>query len=138
MALSSPRRSAMAWMERLVPDRAVRASGSTAGGILRPRMRLHVLPLLACAAATAVAQAPQFAPPVRLKAGDTFLGENRLYPSPVFHDLDGDGRVDVVVGDLVGALTVAPRANAAAGAPTYGPEAKVLAADGQPLDFDNW
>jgi hypothetical protein len=101
-------------------------------------MRLHVLPLLACAAATAVAQAPQFAPPVRLKAGDTFLGENRLYPSPVFHDLDGDRRVDVVVGDLVGVLTVAPRANAAAGAPAYGPETKVLAADGQPLDFDNW
>lgn len=103
-----------------------------------PRMRLHVLPLLACAAATAVAQAPQFAPPVRLKAGDTFLGENRLYPSPVFHDLDGDGRVDVVVGDLVGVLTVAPRANAAAAAPAYGPETKVLGADGQPLDFDNW
>ena len=30
------------------------------------------------------------------------------------------------------------RANAAAGAPAYGPETKVLAADGQPLDFDNW
>ena len=101
-------------------------------------MRLLVPPLHACAAATAVAQVPQFASPVRLKAGDKFLGENRMYPSPVCHDLDGDGRVDVVVGDLVGVLTVAPRANAAAGAPAYGPETKVLAADGQPLDFDNW
>jgi hypothetical protein len=104
-------------------------------------MRCLVLPLLACAVATAVAQAPQspqFAPPVRLKAGDTFLGENRMYPSPALHDLDGDGRVDVVVGDLIGVLTVAPRANAAAGAQAYGPETKVLAADGQPLDFDNW
>ena len=138
MAHVSTRRIATACMASLAPCPAPRASRSKAGGILRTRMRLHVLPLLACAAATAVAQAPQFAPPVRLKAGDTFLGENRLYPSPVLHDLDGDGRVDVVVGDLVGALTVAPRANAAAGAPTYGPEAKVLAADGQPLDFDNW
>ena len=101
-------------------------------------MRCPVLPLLACVVATAVAQAPQFAPPVRLKAGDKFLGENRLYPSPVFHDLDGDGRSDVVVGDLVGVMTAAPRANAAAGAPAYGPEAKVLAADGKQLDFDNW
>jgi len=101
-------------------------------------MRPLFLPLLACAAATAVAQAPQFAPPVRLKAGDKFLGEGRLYPSPVLHDLDGEGRVDVVVGDLIGVLTVAPRANAAAGTPAYGSETKVLAADGQPLDFDNW
>lgn len=101
-------------------------------------MRALILPVLVCAAAAAVAQSPQFAPPVRLKAGDKFLGENRLYPSPVFHDLDGDGRVDVVVGDLIGVLTVAPRANAAASTPAYGAETKVLAADGKPLDFDNW
>ena len=104
-------------------------------------MRVVVLPVLVCAAATAAAQSPQspqFAPPVRLKAGDAFLGEKRLYPSPVLHDLDGDGRIDVVVGDLIGVLTVAPRGNAADGAPSYGPETKVLAADGKPLDFDNW
>jgi hypothetical protein len=100
-------------------------------------MRVLVLPVLVCAAATAAAQSPQFAPPVRLKAGDAFLGEKRLYPSPVLHDLDGDGAKDVVVGDLVGALTVAPRA-AGSRAPAYGAETKVLAADGKPLDFDNW
>ncbi|MCA3008914.1 MAG: hypothetical protein INH34_11125 [Phycisphaerales bacterium] len=101
-------------------------------------MRVLVLPVVFCAAATAAAQSPQFAPPVRLKAGETFLGEKRLYPSPVLHDLDGDGRVDVVVGDLPGVLTMAPRGNAAADAPVYGAETKVLAADGKPLDFDNW
>jgi hypothetical protein len=100
-------------------------------------MRVLVLPVLVCAAATAAAQSPQFAPPVRLKAGDKFLGEQRLYPSPVFQDLDGDGALDVVVGDLIGVLTLAPRARGA-GAHAYGAETKVLAADGKPLDFDNW
>ena len=50
-----------------------------------------------------------FKAPVRLKAGDKWLGENRLYPSPAVHDLDGDGLPDIVVGDLRGIVTVATR-----------------------------
>ncbi len=97
-------------------------------------MRLAVMPLLVFATATTVAQSPTFAPPVRLKAGDKFLGENRLYPSPVYQDMNGDGQADIVVGDLRGHLTVAHRA---AGA-TFGDEAKVMAADGKILDLQNW
>lgn len=99
-------------------------------------MRLVVLPLLALATATAGAQSPTFAPPVRLKAGDKFLGENRLYPSPVFHDLNGDGLADLVVGDLRGLMTVALRLPGAL--PSFGPETKVLGADGKVLDLQNW
>lgn len=96
---------------------------------------------LACAAlfsALGAAQAPSegFAPPVRLKAGDKWLGEKRLYPSPVFHDVNGDGHLDIVVGDLPGKLTVALRKPGTAMA--FEAEKDLLAASGKALKFNNW
>lgn len=91
----------------------------------------------------AVAQGESFAPPVLIeagaptKAGPTVLGKGRLYPSPVLHDLDGDGRLDVVVGDLRGHLTTALRLPGD-GAPKFAAEQKLLAKDGKDLDFGNW
>jgi hypothetical protein len=99
-------------------------------------MRLAHLPLLVLATAAAVAQSPTFAEPVRLKAGDKFLGKDRPYPSPVYHDMDADGRVDIVVGDLAGNLTVAPRT--ADKAPVFDAEYKVMDAEGRLLDLQNW
>lgn len=86
-----------------------------------------------CAWSTAQ-QVPTFAAPVRLQAGDKLLGAGRLYPSPMAHDVDGDGRLDLVIGDLAGRLTVALRR--ADG--TYAAETPLLAADGKRLDFANW
>ena len=80
--------------------------------------------------------APTFAPPVRLMAGDKFVGQGRLYPSPVFHDLNGDGLPDLVVGDLLGKLTVALRKPGKALA--FEPEVPVKDVDGKPIDFHNW
>jgi len=99
-------------------------------------MRLAVLPLLLLATATAVAQSPTFAPPVRLKAGDKFLGEGRWFPSPVYHDLNGDKLADIVVGDLPGHLTVAHRVAGASA--TFAAEENVLGADGKIVDLHNW
>lgn len=79
---------------------------------------------------------PTFAPPLRLHAGELLLGENRLFPSPVFHDIDGDGRLDIVVGDLRGHLTVALRLPGEG--LRFGAESKLLARDGKALDFGNW
>lgn len=80
---------------------------------------------------------PRFAAPVRLTAGEAFLGVDRLYPSPVYHDVNGDGRSDIVVGDLRGRLTVALR-QPGAGPASYAAETKLMAIDGKEIDFHNW
>ncbi len=111
-------------------------------------MQLRVPMLLACAALgdalftpTALAQTgavgAKFSGPTRLMAGDKLLGEKRLFPSPVFHDMNGDGLDDIVVGDLIGRMTVALR-KPGAGPAVYGAETKLMAVDGKEVDFHNW
>jgi hypothetical protein len=79
----------------------------------------------------------RFAAPERIRAGDTFLGEGRLYPSPVLHDVDGDRLPDLVVGDLFGHVTVARRL-AAKSPVAFGAEKPLNDRDGKPLRFHNW
>lgn len=98
------------------------------------------LPLALVALASAPGDtraAPTFAPPVRLSAGDVFLGDERMYPSPVFHDVNGDGLFDIVVGDLWGHLTVALREKGA-DPRAFAAETELMAADGKRIDFHNW
>jgi hypothetical protein len=94
---------------------------------------------LAFTAAAAAAAQPEepLAPPVRLKAGAKFMGEKRLFPSPVFHDVNGDGQLDVVIGDLPGVLTVAVRKQGADRL-AFEAETTVMSLDAQPLKFHNW
>jgi hypothetical protein len=80
----------------------------------------------------------EFAPPVRLKAGEAFLGGGRYYPSPVLHDLDGDGKREILVADLMGSVTFAKITRAEGGAPKISAEAPLLGRDGQPIRFHNW
>jgi hypothetical protein len=78
-----------------------------------------------------------FGAPVRLKAGDKFLGGGRLYPSPVFRDMNKDGVADLVVGDLIGKITIALR-NSGADPLAFAAETDLNAADGNPINFHNW
>jgi len=80
---------------------------------------------------------PVFAAPVRIKAGDAFLGQGRLYPSPVLHDIDGDNCFDIIVGDLVGKVTVARRVPAEDGLRVRA-ETPLKDRNGKPLKFRNW
>ena len=99
-------------------------------------MRLF-LSLCAClgwaTAAYAGDSSAQFEAPVRLKAGDQYMGAKRLYPSPVMHDLDGDGRMEIVIGDLIGNLTFCTQKGEA-----WGSKESLKGADGKPLKFHNW
>ena len=79
----------------------------------------------------------RFAAPVRIRAGDAFLGEERLYPSPVLHDMNGDGLSDLVVGDLFGRVTVALRL-AAKSPVAFGAEKPLKDRSGEQLRFHNW
>jgi hypothetical protein len=90
-------------------------------------------------ASEAVAAQPgaTFATPVRVMAGSKLMGVGRLYPSPVFRDMNGDGLADVVIGDLFGRITVATR-DAGDGPPAWGAEVPLEAADGEELKFSNW
>jgi hypothetical protein len=78
---------------------------------------------------------PQFATPVRLTADGAPLGEKLLYPSPRLHDIDRDGRAELVVGDLRGQVLVAEKVGE--GLSTWS-ALEPLRTDGRPLKFHNW
>ncbi len=81
--------------------------------------------------------AARFAAPRRIKAGDEFLGEGRLYPSPAVHDVDGDGHADVLIGDLIGRVTYACRAEGKTDL-MLGAEKPLKDRSGEQLRFHNW
>ncbi|MSR47162.1 MAG: hypothetical protein EXS13_08865 [Planctomycetes bacterium] len=80
----------------------------------------------------------ELAPPVRLKAGDAWIdtGDELAHAGPSFHDLNGDGKHDLLVGNFKG--TLAHYANVgSASAPKF--EARgFLQAEGQEIAIHNW
>ena len=83
---------------------------------------------------TALSAQVELAPPVELKAGDTPVGNQRLYPSPSFYDVNGDGLQDIVVGDLIGKVTFALRQKDG----SFAAEQDMKDAEGKAVEFDNW
>lgn len=79
----------------------------------------------------------KFSNPVRIKAGDRFLGQGRWFPSPAFHDVDRDGHVDLVIADLMGRVTWARR-EAPGAVVRFAAERPMRTRDGSSLRFNNW
>ena len=89
----------------------------------------------ACSLGLAAQAAPaQFAAPVRIDAGGKVAGHERMYPSPAFHDVNRDGRADLVVGDLRGIVTVALRNKDG----SFDAEQPLKDRRGEQLKFSNW
>ena len=76
-------------------------------------------------------------PPTLLKVEGTFLGDKRLYPSPVFQDTNKDGILDIVIGDLSGIITISLGQSTQDGI-TFGKDSPLKGADGKFLKFHNW
>jgi hypothetical protein len=52
---------------------------------------------------SATPQGPSFEPPVRLRAGDSYVRvEAPGFAAPCLHDVDKDGKQDLVVGQFAG------------------------------------
>ena len=79
----------------------------------------------------------QFAAPKMIMAGQKTMGEARLYPSPTLHDVNGDGKLDMVIGDLFGHVTVALN-KSEDGKLSFGPDKKLKDDKGENLKFQNW
>ena len=77
----------------------------------------------------------RFAPPVPISPAAAAKIESILYPTPVLHDVDGDGALEMVIGDLPGNLWVCEKAE---GGPMEWSEPKALEGPDGPLKFDNW
>ncbi len=80
----------------------------------------------------------ELAAPVRLAADGQWIdtGKETAHAGPSFHDLDGDGVRDLLVGNFAGTLAHYRNVGTAA-APKF--EAKgFLAAEGDPIKIHNW
>jgi hypothetical protein len=65
-------------------------------------MNRLLLSLLLLGAATAFCMAADFEPPVRLKAGDAAIRvESPGYAAPCWADLNGDGKMKLLVGQFM-------------------------------------
>jgi len=64
-------------------------------------MKRHLLSLLLLGGGTAFCSAADFEPPVRLKAGDAAIRvESPGYAAPCWADLNGDGKMRLLVGQF--------------------------------------
>ncbi|MBL6720365.1 MAG: hypothetical protein ISQ08_03045 [Planctomycetes bacterium] len=75
----------------------------------------------------------RFAPPALMTGADKPLGGTKMYPSPAAHDVDRDGKLDLVLGDLPGRITWSRR-----GTEGMEREQPFEKTDGTQLNFSNW
>ncbi len=79
--------------------------------------------------------------PVLVMVGDRPLNTSagQMYPSPAVYDVDSDGQVELVVGDIFGSLNVYENQNdSGKGDPVWSQHVPLKSADGEPVKVSNW
>ncbi|MCO6457768.1 MAG: hypothetical protein J5I93_20885 [Pirellulaceae bacterium] len=82
-----------------------------------------------------------FEAPVRLMVGDQPLNAQaaQMYPSPAMYDVDADGQMELVVGDIFGSLNVYENQNRTGqGDPVWSQHRTLKTARGEPIKVSNW
>ncbi len=80
---------------------------------------------------TATDASPDYAPPVRLSCGAEPL-ETFGWPSPNFHDFDGDGDLDLLCGEFLDGFTYFQNTGGK-NAPSFAPGRRIVDPDGRPV-----
>ncbi len=79
--------------------------------------------------------------PVRLMVGKEALNvaAKQMYPSPAFYDIDGDGQMELIVGDIFGTLNVYEnKNNSGKGDPVWAKHKALRSVDGEKIKVSNW
>lgn len=76
----------------------------------------------------------QFEKPVELFANGASIN-SVMYPSPTLYDLDGDGKRELVIGDIFGSIHACVQQD---GKTAWGEMVKLESVDGKPLKLNNW
>ena len=81
-----------------------------------------------------------FSAPTIIMVGDQPLNTvaNKSYPSPAMYDVDGDGKVELVLGDIFGALLVYENENEGSGDPVWSDFEPLKSHDGEEIAVPNW
>lgn len=81
-----------------------------------------------------------FDAPFRLTVGNNPLNTKakQMYPSPAMFDVDNDGKVELIVGDIFGSLNVYENDSDSSGDPVWLPYEGLKTADGEKIKVSNW
>lgn len=63
----------------------------------------------------------------------------QMYPSPAIYDVDNDGKVELIVGDIFGSLNIYENENdTGKGDPVWSRHAPLKTAAGKAIKVSNW
>ena len=87
-----------------------------------------------------VAEGDIFEAPVRLKVGEQYLNNaaRQMYPSPAMFDIDRDGQLELVVGDIFGSLNVYENLSDEKLDPVWSSHIPLKLNDGAKVKVSNW
>ena len=106
---------------------------------MRSLSSVLVAVIAACTFSPAIGET-KFDDPIRLMVGNEPLNTSarQMYPSPAWYDVDNDGKIELVVGDISGAINVYENSNDGDGDPVWETHKPLKSTDGASIRVSNW